>query len=152
MKYNRIMGLDYGAKTVGVAISDELNLTAQPRETIFRDKENKLRRTLSRLVELIREYNVDLIVLGLPINMDATYGERAASSLRFRDLLKARLEKEFESSIEIKLVDERLTTKEADEILALGRIPKTDRKAYLDQIAASLILEDYMKHQKEIDI
>lgn len=103
-------------------------------------------------MELIREYNVDLIVLGLPINMDATYGERAASSLRFRDLLKARLEKEFENSIEIKLVDERLTTKEADEILALGRIPKTDRKAYLDQIAASLILEDYMKHQKEINI
>lgn len=152
MNYKRMMGLDFGSKTVGVAISDALLLTAQPKETIFREKEHKLRRTLARIVELVREYQVDLIVLGLPVNMDESHGERVEKSLSFKEQLKKRLAIEFERKIEIKLVDERLTTKEANQILAMCEIKKGDRKIYLDQIAATLILEDYMKNQREIII
>lgn len=152
MKYKRIMGLDYGSKTVGVAISDELLMTAQPKETIFREKETKLRKTLARIAELVEKYEVDLIVLGLPINMDATHGERVEKSIRFRDVLKKRLDALFEREIDVKFVDERLTTREADEILAMSKVPKSERKEYVDKIAASLILKDYMENRREITI
>lgn len=152
MKYKRIMGLDYGSKTVGVAISDELLMTAQPKETIFREKETKLRKTLARIAELVEKYEVDLIVLGLPINMDATHGERVEKSILFRDVLKKRLDALFEREIDVKFVDERLTTREADEILAMSKVPKSERKEYVDKIAASLILKDYMENRREITI
>ena len=84
----RIMGLDYGSKTVGVAISDPLLITAQGIEIIRRKDENKLRQTLARIEELIVEYEVSEIVLGLPKNMNDTLGERAELSLEFKDKLE----------------------------------------------------------------
>ena len=72
----RILGLDYGTKTVGVALSDELHITAQPLETITRKDANKLRKTYARIEELVKEYDVEKIVLGLPKNMNNTVGER----------------------------------------------------------------------------
>jgi putative Holliday junction resolvase len=141
----RIMGLDYGAKTVGVALSDELLLTAEPKETIWRDRESKIRRTLVRIEELIEEYNVQLIVLGLPLNMDDSVGERARACLDFQDRLERR------TGLPVVMSDERLTTFTADGMLEEMGVRPDERKRYIDQVAASIILEDYMKtHEKEI--
>ena len=107
----RIMGLDYGSKTVGVAISDALLLTAQGIETIERKEENKLRRTLARIETLVKEYEVEKIVLGLPLNMNDTVGERAEKTLEFKSMLERR------TGLEVILWDERLTTVEAEQIL-----------------------------------
>ena len=134
----RIMGLDYGSKTVGVAVSDDLLLTAQPKETIFREKENKLRRTFARIEELICEYDVGEIVLGLPLNMDDSPGERADKTLEFKEALEKRLGRE------VKLQDERLTTFEAKETLRKMGVKEKDMKARVDKIAASYILQDYL--------
>ena len=105
------MGLDYGSKTVGVAISDELLLTAQGKEIIRRNEENKLRKTLARIEQLIQEYGVEKIVLGLPINMDETASERSKLCLEFKDKLERR------TGIPVEMLDERLTTVAADEIM-----------------------------------
>ena len=86
----RILGLDYGSKTVGVAISDPLGITAQGVETIWRKQENHLRQTLARIEELVSEYHVEKIVLGYPKNMNNTIGERAQKSLEFKEMLERR--------------------------------------------------------------
>ena len=104
----RIMGLDFGSKTVGVAISDELLLTAQGIEIIERKEENKLRRTLARIEELIVEYGVEGIVLGLPKNMNNSLGERAELSMMFKEKLERR------TGLPVVMWDERLTTVAAD--------------------------------------
>lgn len=132
------MGLDFGSKTVGVAISDPLLLTAQSLETIYRQQENKLRRTLARIEALCTEYEVDLIVLGLPKNMDDTEGERCEKTRAFREMLERR------TGISVVFQDERLTTWEADQILIEDGIPFEERKKYVDKIAASLILQEYL--------
>ena len=137
----RIMGLDYGSKTIGVAISDALGLTAQPIETIERSGENKLRRSLARIAEIVREKDIKKIVVGLPINMDGRSGERAALTLEFVEKLKLRVE------IPIVMQDERLTTVEADEILDESGVKKQDRKQFIDQIAAGIILKEYMEKE-----
>ena len=134
----RIMALDYGAKTVGVALTDPLGVTCQPFETITRESENKLRRTLARLETIVSEYQVGKIVLGFPVNMDDSVGERAQKSLEFKTKLEKRL------GLPVILQDERLTTVAADEILDEMEIPRNERKKYIDQIAASIILRDYM--------
>ena len=134
----RIMGLDYGSRTVGVAISDELLLTAQGKEIIRRKEENKLRRTLARIEELIVEYGVTRIVLGLPLNMDETPSERSKLCLEFKDMIERR------SGIPVVMWDERLTTVEADEIMNEAGIKGKDRKEYVDMIAAQIILQDYL--------
>ena len=142
----RIMGLDYGSKTVGVAISDELLLTAQGREIIRRKEENKLRRTLARIEELIVEYGVTKIVLGLPLNMDQTPSERSQLCLEFKDKIERR------TGIPVVMWDERLTTVEADEIMDEAGIKGRDRKEYVDMIAAQIILQDYLDNtDKAID-
>lgn len=139
----KIMALDYGKKTVGVALSDDLMLTAQAFETIERDKENKLRKTIRRLEEIIKLKKVTKIILGNPLNMDDTEGERSKKTKEFLELLKSRID------IEIELYDERLTTYVADEILLETKVDKKDRKKYVDQVAACLILEDYMSSRKK---
>ena len=136
----RIMALDYGAKTVGVALSDELLLTAQPKETITRDRESKLRRTLVRIEELVTEYDVGQIIVGLPLNMDGSEGERAKRARAFGDQVSRR------TALPVVMYDERLTTVEADEMLRRMEIPPEHRKQYIDQIAASVILQDYMEN------
>lgn len=139
-----LMGLDYGSKTVGVAVSDALMLTAQPLETIMRDSEKKLRRTLARLEVLAKERNVGLFVLGRPLNMDGTAGERVERCEAFKELLEKR------TGIPVVWQDERLTTVEADEILSESGVPKENRKKYIDQVAAGIILKEYMDAHPEL--
>ncbi|RKM58433.1 Holliday junction resolvase RuvX [Butyrivibrio sp. X503] len=139
----RIMGLDYGSKTVGVAISDELLLTAQGKEIIRRKEENKLRKTLARIEELIVEYGVEKIVLGLPINMDMTPSVRSELCLEFKDKIERR------TGIPVIMWDERLTTVEADEIMDELEIRGRERKEYVDMIAAQIILQDYLNNRKD---
>lgn len=132
------MGLDYGSKTVGVSISDALLLTAQGIETIERKEENKLRKTLARIEALIKEYEVEKIVLGLPLNMNDTIGERAQKTLEFKAMLERR------TGLEVILWDERLTTVEAEQILIESNVRREDRKKYIDKIAAGFILQGYL--------
>lgn len=134
----RILGLDYGSKTVGVAVSDPLGLTAQRVETIWRKQENKLRRTLARIEELAAEYKVERIVVGLPKNMNNTMGERAEKSLEFKEILEKR------TSLPVVMWDERLTTVEAERTLMEAGVRRENRKEYLDSIAAVLILQGYL--------
>ena len=136
----RIMGLDYGTKTVGVAMSDPMLMTAQGVEIIRRDQENKIRRTFARIEELIAEYEVDMIVLGLPKNMDDSLGFRAEKTLEFKERLEKRC------GLKVELWDERLTTVEADEIMSECGIKGDDRKKYVDEIAAMLILQGYLDY------
>ena len=134
----RYLGLDFGAKTVGVAVSDALGLTAQGLETIRRERENKLRRTLARIEELAQEYQVSTIVLGFPKNLDNTEGIRAQKTLEFKEMLEKR------TGLEVILWDERLTTNAADRTLEEAGIRKENRKLYLDRIAAVFILQGYL--------
>ncbi len=134
----RIMGLDYGTKTVGVAISDALCLTAQGIETIERKEENKLRRTCARIEELIREYEVGSIVLGFPKHMNNDIGERAEKSLEFKEMLKRR------TGLEVIMWDERLTTVAAERTLMESNVRRENRKKYIDKIAAVFILQGYL--------
>lgn len=134
----RIMGLDLGSKTVGVAISDPLLITAQGIEIIRRKEENKLRQTLARIEALIEEYEVDTIVLGLPKNMNDTLGERAQFSLEFKEKLERR------TGLPVVMWDERLTTVAADKAMMEAGIRRENRKDYVDKIAACLILQGYL--------
>ena len=134
----RIMGLDYGSKTVGVAVSDPLLITAQGLEIIRRKDENKLRQTLARIEELMEEYEVSEIVLGYPKNMNDTIGPRALFSEEFRDRLMRR------TGLEVILWDERLTTVAAEEVLIESNVRRENRKKYVDQIAAVFILQEYL--------
>lgn len=134
----RIIGLDYGTKTVGVAVSDPLGLTAQAVETIERKEENKLRKTCARIEALIREYGAEKIVLGFPKHMNNDIGERAQKTLEFRDMLARR------TGLEIIMWDERLTTVEAERTLIESNVRRENRKKYVDQIAAVFILQGYL--------
>ena len=138
----RTLGLDYGSKTVGVAVTDPLGLTAQGVEIIRRQKENHLRKTYQRITELCEQYDVEKIVLGLPLNMDDTMGDRAEKTLEFKNELERRL------SVPVLLVDERLTTVEAIEIMDDAGIKVSEREKYVDMIAATIILQDYMNSQE----
>ncbi len=137
----RVMGLDYGDKTVGVAISDELLVTAQPIETIERERANKLRKTYQRIEALISEYNVEKIVIGRPLNMNGTEGERVETTRAFADELSRR------TGLEIIEVDERLTTVEANRILEETGVANSARKEYIDKMAAAIILQSYLDLQ-----
>lgn len=134
----RILGLDYGAKTVGVAVSDLLGITANPLTIIRRERENKLRKTLAAIETIMEEYEVSLIVLGFPRNMDGTAGIRCEKTLAFKEMLEER------TSVPIVLWDERLTTVEAEEIMDAQNIARKDFKKYVDQIAAAIILQGYL--------
>ena len=134
----RVMGLDYGSKTVGVAVSDPLGLTAQGIETIERKEENKLRRTCARIEALIKEYGVEKIVLGFPKHMNNDIGERAEKTLEFRDMLTRR------TGLEVIMWDERLTTVEAERTLIESSVRREDRKKYIDKMAAVFILQGYL--------
>lgn len=134
----RVIGLDYGSKTVGVALSDELMLTAQPLTTIHRDRPTKLRQTLAQIEQIIEQYDVDRIVVGWPKKLDNEEGERCEKTKEFGDMLENR------TGLEIIYQDERLTTAQADGVLGQGGIRKDKRKQYIDKMAASLILQNYL--------
>jgi putative Holliday junction resolvase len=130
--------LDYGTKTVGVAVSDELMITAQPLETIERKSANKLRQTLARIESIIEEYHVEKIVLGYPKNMDNSVGERAEATEAFKEDLERR------TGLEVVLWDERLSTVEAERILMDTGVRRENRKQYIDKMAAAVILQNYL--------
>ena len=131
----RIMGLDFGSKTVGVAISDPLLITAQGIEIIRRKEENKLRQTLARIEELIVEYGVEEIVLGYPKNMNNTEGVRVELTKEFQDKLERR------TGLPVYLWDERLTRVAADKAMMEAGIR---REEHVDRIAACFILQGYL--------
>lgn len=134
----RILGLDFGSKTVGVAVSDGLLLTAQGIETIERKDENKLRKTCARIEELIAEYEITEIVLGLPKNMNNTEGERVEKTKAFGEMLERR------TGLPVHYWDERLTTVAAEQILIESGVRRENRKAVIDKVAAGLILQGYL--------
>ncbi len=140
----RAIGLDFGSKTVGVAVTDDLGLTAISLEIIRREREGHLRKTCARIEEIIRERGIDTVVLGLPLNMNCSEGERAKKTREFAGMLKRR------TGIEPVFVDERLTTVEADEIIKFTGNHKKDRKAHIDSMAAAIILEDYLNGKDRI--
>ena len=141
----RWMGLDFGSKTVGVAVSDPLGLTAQPVEIVRRKSENKLRQTLARLEELIEEYEVEEIVLGLQKNMNATEGVRAELTREFQDKLERR------TGLPVILWDERLTTVAADKTMMESGVRRENRREHVDKIAAALILQGYLDSRRQQD-
>ena len=134
----RRLGLDFGSKTVGVAVSDGLLLTAQGVETIERKDENKLRKTCARIEELIAEYEITEIVLGLPKNMNNTEGERVEKTKAFGEMLERR------TGLPVHYWDERLTTVAAEQILMESGVRRENRKAVIDKVAAGLILQGYL--------
>lgn len=133
--------MDFGSKTVGVAVSDPLLITAQGLEIIRRKDENKLRQTLARIEQLIEEYEVSEIVLGLPKNMNDTMGERAGLSFEFREKLERR------TGLPVVMWDDRLTTVAADKAMIEAGIRREHRKEYVDKIAAAFILQGYLDYR-----
>ena len=136
----RILGLDYGSKTVGVAVSDPLGFTAQGVEIIRRKSENKMRQTLARIEELIAQYQVEEIVLGLPKNMNNTLGDRAEKSLELKETLERR------TGLPVVMWDERLTTVSATRVLMETGVRRENRKEHVDEIAAVFILQGYLDY------
>jgi len=136
----RLIGLDYGSVTVGVAVSDRLLLTAQGVEVIRRREENKLRRTFARIEELIREYEISTIVVGYPKNMNDTIGERALKAEEFAGSLKRR------TGLPVVLWDERLTTVAAHEVLIEAGMRREKRAEIVDEVAAVFILQGYLDY------
>ena len=136
----RILGLDYGSKTVGVAVSDPLGFTAQGVEIIRRKSENKMRQTLARIEELIAQYQVEEIVLGLPKNMNNTLGDRAEKSLELNETLERR------TGLPVVMWDERLTTVSANRVLMETGVRRENRKEHVDEIAAVFILQGYLDY------
>lgn len=129
------MGLDVGDKTVGVAISDPLFVTAQPYETI---KRRKAKFDIDRIVEIVNDKEVSLIVVGLPKNMNNTIGPQSMKVMSFVDLIKTRID------IDIVYEDERLTTVQSEAVLIDMNVRRENRKAHIDKIAASFILQSYL--------
>ena len=134
----RIIGLDFGSKTTGVAVSDPFGWTAQGVEIIRRKEENKLRKTLARIEELVKEYGASRIVLGLPKNMNNSLGDRAEKSLAFKEMLERR------TGLPVVMWDERLTTVAANRTLIEGGVRRENRKDYVDMLAAVYILQGYL--------
>ncbi len=138
MNNMRILGIDYGDSRVGIAITDLLGITAQGLETIHYNGNDKI--LLARLDEIMTEYEVDTIVVGMPINMNGTKTVRVEVTNKFIHKLKCKYNK-----IKIETVDERLTTVEAHRTMNFLGVNKRDKKNIVDTISAVYILETYMK-------
>ncbi len=137
----RILGIDYGDARVGVAITDELNITVQGLETIQRNHSDKI--VLKRLDEILATYKVDTIVVGLPLNMDGTMSERAEVTEKFVHKLKCKYNK-----IKIEVIDERLTTVAAHKTMNFLDVNKHKKRNIVDTISAVYILETYLNKLK----
>lgn len=136
----RILGLDYGSKTMGVAVSDPLLITAQGLEIIRRESENKLRRTFARVEQIVKEYEVDTIVLGYPKHLNNTEGERCEKTKDLSESLERR------TGCKVILWDERLTSVEAHRVMTEAQIKGKDRDKYVDMKAAEIILQNYLDY------
>lgn len=139
MSILRVLGLDYGDKTVGVAVSDPFGWTAQGVEIIRRNSPVEYKQSLGRISELIAEYNVEKIVLGFPRNMDGSEGPRCEKTLAYKE----RLEKRFKP-MEVILWDERLSTVAADRYMMSAEMDHFERKSVIDKMAAVFILQGYL--------
>ena len=137
----RILGIDYGDARVGIAITDELNITAQGLETIQRNQSDKI--VLRRLDEILDTYEVDTIVVGLPLNMDGTMSERAEITKKFVHKLQCKYNK-----IKIEVIDERLTTVAAHKTMNFLDVNKHKKRNIVDTISAVYILETYLNKLK----
>ncbi len=134
----RVLGLDYGTKTIGVAVSDPLGWTAQGVETITRTDPRNLIDSMKRIEAIIKDYEVETIIVGMPLNMNNTEGDRVTGTKYFMN----KLEKTFE--LPVIGVDERLSTVSAERILMEGNVRRENRKDHIDKIAASIILQTYL--------
>lgn len=139
----RVLGLDYGEKTIGVAISDELLLTAQGIEIIRRENEEAIKKSVARIGFLIKEYNVTSIILGFPKNMNNTEGDRCIKTRLFKE----RLERNFKR-IDIVLWDERMSTIAAERSLLEADLSRKKREDVIDKMAAVFILQGYLNSIK----
>ena len=142
----RILGLDYGSRTVGVAVSDLMGWTAQSLETITRKEENKLRKTLARIEALVKEYEGEKIVLGYPKHMNNEQGDRCQQTEAFKEMLERR------TGLPVILQDERMSTVSAERILMEGGVRRENRKEFVDKMAAAFILQTYLdrlSHEQE---
>lgn len=137
----RILSIDYGDARVGIAVTDELNITAQGLETINHNNNDKI--VLKRLEELINQYNIDILVIGMPINMNGDKTKRTEETDKFIHKLKCRF-----NTLKIETVDERLTTVQAHKTMNFLEIDKKKKKAIVDTISAVYILETYLKKQQ----
>ena len=137
----RILGIDYGEARVGVAITDALNITAQGLETIQRNHSDRI--VLKRLDEILEEYEVDTIVVGLPLNMNGTISERAEITKKFIHKLKCKYNK-----MKIEVIDERLTTVAAHKTMNFLEVNKHKKRDIVDTISAVYILETYLNKLK----
>lgn len=135
----RILGLDYGDKTIGVAVSDPLGWTAQGLEIIRRDNPAEYKKSLKRLAELVEEYNPEAIVMGYPKNLDNSEGERCMKTKAFTE----RVEKRF-TKIKVVLWDERFSTIAAERALREADLSHDKRKSVIDKMAAVHILQGYL--------
>jgi putative Holliday junction resolvase len=131
----RILALDHGTKRIGVALSDELKMIGQPLEFI---EAEPFAGFLVRLKELIRTKEVELILVGMPRNMDGSYGEAAAKVREFVAVLKETL------TVPLRLWDERLTSTQANRLLIAGNVRRGDRKEKVDKMAAAILLQSYL--------
>jgi|SRR5689334_8750880 len=131
----RILAIDHGTKRMGIAISDELGIIAQPLEFIPAEPFAEF---LDRLREIIREKQVELIVVGMPRNMDGSYGPAALKVQEFVAVLKSSI------TIPIKTLDERLTSAQANRALILGNVRRDQRKEKVDKMAAAILLQGYL--------
>lgn len=144
------MGLDVGDRTIGIAISDGLGITAQPKETIRRVS---LKEDIDRLVELILDNNIIKIVIGLPLNMNGTLGPQGEKTQGFAQKLEKKLkysDRMVGKTVEIVFWDERLTTASAQRALIEADVRRESRRQVVDTVAAVFILQNYMDHQKNM--
>lgn len=139
----RILGLDVGDKTIGVAVSDPLGWTAQGIETIKRDQ--NIENDLNRLAQIIEQYQVEQIILGLPKNMDGSLGPQAQKILQFQTVLKERF------AIPVDTWDERMSTVSAERVMLEADMSRRKRKKKIDTVAATIILQNYLESQRRYD-
>lgn len=136
---HRKMGIDYGDARIGIALTDPLNIICSPFEVY---KNVGCEDALRHIDELIRQYDVDEVALGLPLNMDGTEGDRAKLHREFGEKLAQ------QSNVKVHYIDERLTSAEAEEILIASRVRREKRKDIIDKIAAQLILQSFINNKK----
>jgi putative Holliday junction resolvase len=145
IRYLRIMGLDVGDRTIGVAISDALLMTAQGKETIFRES---IKKDIDRLVDLVVEYDVTKIVAGMPYNMNGTLGPQGEKTQAFMQKLEKKLQysDRLKQPVTTAYWDERLTSVGAERMLLEADMRRSKRKEVIDKVAATLILQGYLDH------
>ncbi len=137
----RYLGLDLGTKTIGLALSDKTGLIASSYKVLHHD--NNPSTCLDNLLNIIKEEQVDVLVLGLPKNMNNTLGDRAKETLKFKEFLESKID------IPIYLEDERLTTKSAEYYLIEGNTSRKKRKKVIDKVAATIILQSFLDQRRK---